>query len=86
MKNHPELSTRKYSAALAMPRTSLLQILHLDHKLHSYKPQIEQEMKPNNYIERKLFADAILEQLVVLVIYCLLHTARKKAQLSILHQ
>ena len=62
VKNDPESSTRKRSAAVAIPRTSLRRILHLDLKLHPYKLQIVQEMKPNDYIERKLFADTMLER------------------------
>ena len=62
VRNDPESSTRKRSAALAIPRTSLRRILHLDLKLHPYKLQIVQEMKPNDYIERKLLADTMLER------------------------
>ncbi|CAH2088890.1 unnamed protein product [Euphydryas editha] len=62
VRNDPESSSRKRSAALAIPRTSLRRILHLDLKLHPYKVQIVQKMKPNDYIQRKLLADTMLER------------------------
>lgn len=48
IRRDPGLSTRKRSAELGISRTSLRRILKLDLKLHPYKIQIVQELKPND--------------------------------------
>ncbi|XP_048484480.1 uncharacterized protein LOC125490157 [Plutella xylostella] len=62
VRQNPDLSTRKRSAELGIPRTSVRRILKLDLKLHPYKIQLVQELKPNDLNLRKLFAETMLER------------------------
>lgn len=62
VRRDPGLSTRKRSAELAIPRTSLRRILVKDLKLHPYKIQLVQELKPNDHNLRRIFAQTMLER------------------------
>lgn len=58
----PGLSTRKRSAELALSRTSLRRILAKDLKLHPYKIQLVQELKPDDLNLRRVFVETMLER------------------------
>ena len=59
VRNVPNMSTRKRSDDLAISRTSLRRIKKLDLKLHPYKIQLVQELKPN---EERIIVDTIFER------------------------
>lgn len=62
VRQNPDLSTRKRSAELGISRTSLRRILKSDLKLHPYKIQLVQKLKPNDFNLRKLYAETMLER------------------------
>lgn len=48
VRDNPDLSIRKRADALNVHRSSLFRILHKDLKLHPYKIQLMQELKPQD--------------------------------------
>ncbi|XP_046962436.1 uncharacterized protein LOC124531912 [Vanessa cardui] len=62
VRRDPQQSSRKRSAELAISRTSLRRILTKDLKLHPYKLQLVQELKPNDHHLRLAFAETMLER------------------------
>lgn len=72
VRQNPDLSTRKRSAELGISRSSLRRILKIDLKLHPYKIQLVQELKPNDFNLRKLYAQTMLERFSNLTTSCFL--------------
>ncbi|XP_028027786.1 uncharacterized protein LOC114241201 [Bombyx mandarina] len=62
VRRDPQQSSRKRSAELAISRSSLRRILTKDLKLHPYKLQLVQELKPNDHHLRRAFAETMLER------------------------
>lgn len=62
VRKQPNLSTRKRSSVLNVPRTSLIRILHKDLHFHPYKIQMVQELKPQDRAHRLQFANDMLEK------------------------
>lgn len=58
----PKTSIRHRSQQLAISRSSLQRILTNDLRLHAYKIQLTQELKPRDHHHRRIFANWILEQ------------------------
>lgn len=58
----PKTSIRRRSQQLAISRSSLQRILAKDLRLHAYKIQLTQELKPRDHHHRRIFANWILEQ------------------------
>lgn len=59
----PKLSILRRSQELGLSPSSVWRILHLDLKLHPYKIQLTQELKPNDHLMRRRFANWALENL-----------------------
>lgn len=59
---NPGQSTRKRSAELSVSRTTLRRILKKDLKLHPYKLQLVQHLKPNDHNLRRHFVETMLER------------------------
>lgn len=62
VRENPQVSTRKRSAALNLSRRSLQRILKLDLKLHPYKLQLTQELKDTDFGARLAFAEEMLRR------------------------
>lgn len=58
---HPRRSVRKHAASLNLHRSSVHRILALDLKLHPFKIQIVQKIKPEDYNKRKIYCQKMLE-------------------------
>jgi len=65
VRENPRWSISCRSQELNFSATSTWRILRRDLDLHSYKIQLTQELKVNDYRQRRVFADWILEQLEV---------------------
>jgi len=63
VRDDPDLSIRKRASALHVHRSSLHRILHKDLKLHPYKIQLVQELKPQDAIQRLEFVNQAIERL-----------------------
>lgn len=61
VEQNAELSTRRRSAAMGISRSSLQRILH-DLKLHPYKIQLVQQLKPDDHTKRERFSSIMLER------------------------
>lgn len=59
---NPGQSTRKRSAELSVSRTTLRRILKEDLKLHPYKLQLVQDLKPNDHNLRRDFVETMFER------------------------
>ncbi|KAA5588277.1 DUF4817 domain-containing protein, partial [Pseudomonas aeruginosa] len=59
VRRDPQQSSRKRSAELAISRSALRRILTKDLKLHPYKLQLVQELKPNDHHLRRAFAETM---------------------------
>lgn len=62
LNNNPRQSVRKRAAALGLPKTIVHEILKKDIKLHPFKIQIVQALKPDDYNLRKNFCEMMLER------------------------
>ena len=63
--NDPNLSIRRRAQELRLSQTSTWRILRKDLGLFPYKIQLTQELKPNDHLQRRQFADWALEQLEI---------------------
>jgi hypothetical protein len=59
----PNRSARRHAMSCNLSRTSLRRILFKDLKLHPYKLQIVQELKPTNRLNRINFSEKMLTEL-----------------------
>lgn len=59
IRDNPDLSVRKRAHALNVPRSSLHRILRKDLKLHPYKIQLVQELKPQDAGQRLQFVNQV---------------------------
>ena len=62
VRNDKNLSIRKRASALNLDKSSLLRILHKDLKLHPYKIQLVQELKPQDAGQRLTFVNQAIER------------------------
>ncbi|GBP12628.1 hypothetical protein EVAR_10284_1 [Eumeta japonica] len=62
VRDNPDLSIRKRAVALNVHRSSLFRILHKDLKLHPYKIQLVQELKPQDAGRRLEFINQMIER------------------------
>ncbi|GBP20083.1 hypothetical protein EVAR_13855_1 [Eumeta japonica] len=62
VRDNPDLSIRKRAVALNVHRSSLFRILHKDLKLHPYKIQLVQELKPQDAGQRLEFINRMIER------------------------
>lgn len=62
IRDDPNLSIRKRAVALNVHRSSLCRILHKDLKLHPYKIQLVQELKPQDAGQRLDFVNQMIER------------------------
>lgn len=60
IRDDPNLSIRKRAVALNVHRSSLCRILHKDLKLHPYKIQLVQELKPQDAGQRLAFVNQMI--------------------------
>ena len=59
----PRKSIRVASNELAIPRSTVHKVLHKRLRLHAYKLQIVQALKPNDHPRRAAFAEEILQRI-----------------------
>ena len=59
----PRKSVRRTSLELRMPRSTVHKVLHTRLRLHAYKLQLVQELKPNDRPQREAFATEILSRI-----------------------
>ena len=59
----PRKSIRVASNELAIPRSTVYKVLHKRLRLHAYKLQIVQALKPGDYPRRAAFAEEILQRI-----------------------
>ena len=57
----PGTSIRRRGKELQISRSSLQRILTADLRLHAYKVQLTQELKPNDHAQRRAFVEWIIE-------------------------
>ena len=57
----PRKSIRVVSNELAIPRSTVHKVLHKRLRLHAYKLQIVQDLKPDDHPRRAAFAEEILQ-------------------------
>ncbi|CAG4965031.1 unnamed protein product [Colias eurytheme] len=62
VQENPRQSVRKRASSLRLPKTTLHRILSLDIKLHPFKIQLVQALKPNDYRVRKEFCENMLSR------------------------
>lgn len=62
LRDNSRQSVRKKAAALGLPKTIVHEILKKDIKLHPFKIQIVQALKPNDYNLRKTFCETMLQR------------------------
>lgn len=59
---NPRQSVRKRASSLALPKTTVQRILSKDMKLHPFKVQLVQALKPSDFIMRKEFCENMLSR------------------------
>ena len=59
----PRKSIRVASNEFAIPRSTVYKVLHKRLRLHAYKLQIVQALKPGDYPHRAAFAEEILQRI-----------------------
>lgn len=60
--NDPGTSIRRRSQELGISTTSIFKIMHCDLNLFPYKIQLTQVLQPSDHLERRKFADFVLER------------------------
>lgn len=59
----PHRSARRHAIALGLSNRSVRRILHLDLKFHAYKVMIVQQLNERDYVQRRAFAERMMEML-----------------------